>query len=75
MKKVLLICTNENHEIVSVDVCDTKEQAVELMRTQYETEMAEAGYVESATVESECAEIIVSEGEYEYYWEIKEIKL
>jgi hypothetical protein len=49
MKKVLLICTNENHEIASVDVCDTKEQAVELMRKQYETEMAEVGFHRSVT--------------------------
>ena len=71
-----LICTNEEHEIVSVHVSTNYNTLNEKMRRDFQTELGcleDEGYdldeVESDFVEGSNAYIIASDG-YQYYWEI-----
>ena len=79
MKKVLLICTNELHDVVSVNSFDNKEEAKAEMERQYNAELddecIDVDSVESKDIDDTSAHVVVTEGEYEYYWRITEVEI
>ena len=64
-----LVCTNENHDVVSIDTSEDIEVARRLMKEQYKLELNGNEAVFSS-IDDNKASLIVSPGEYEYYWQI-----
>ena len=79
MKKALLICTNELHDVVSANTFDSKEEAKAEMERQYNAELdddcIDVDSVETKDIDDTSANLVVTEGEYEYYWRITEVEI
>lgn len=79
MKRYLLICTNESHEVVSVKSFKTKEEAHESMKTSLCRELNDRQESERedyvSNIYDDCAYVSNLDYTYSYYWEIAELEI
>lgn len=79
MKRYILICTNEGHEVVSVKSFKTKEEAYESMKTSLYRELNDTQESERedyvSNIIDDCAYVSNMDFTYSYYWVIAELEI
>lgn len=73
-KKFALVCTNEAHEVVSLELFDSHEEAHEKMEKEHYSEWSDFGEVEPEQGMYEDTAYVRCGDDCGYYWQIVELK-